>query len=196
MLQIFSFVKQLPPKHIIFYLAIFIFTIWGSLNSYQIIYQYLERAKEPKSLINLYVYRGNFSLFQNLIFLFIFNGCFVFYLVRNLETDKLINAISIFMGIMFLFFILKSWEFFPFEHIPDNLSFFYLAYVLGNILFDCPYATINQTILCFWLIIFFLFKSKITNRHKAISPKSYIIFTLLLIDMVFLLFLFPHFLIK
>ena len=37
------------PKNTIFYLVIFILTIWGISNSFHIVYQYLEKIKEPKS---------------------------------------------------------------------------------------------------------------------------------------------------
>lgn len=63
------------PKSAIFYLALFIFTIWGSLTSFHLICQYVEKTKEPKSLLNLYIYRdGVASLYRNLVFLFILNG--------------------------------------------------------------------------------------------------------------------------
>ena len=185
------------PKSTIFYLAIFVFTVWGSLNSFHIVYQYLEKIKEPKSLLNLYTYRGDtVSLYRNLILLFILNGLGIFYVVRNISINKLINIISAFIGIMFLFLILKSYNFFSFSQIPDNWSFFYVSYVLGNILFDNPYATINQTILGFWLIIFFPLKSKINNSQKITKLKLLAIIVLTIMNMTVLLFFFPQFLVN
>lgn len=185
------------PKITIFYLAILILTTFGCLASFHLIYQYLEKIKEPKSLLNLYIYRGGVvSLYRNLIFLFILDGLGMFYVIRNISINKLINAISVFIGIMFLFLILKSCVFFPFKQIPDNLSFFYISYVLGNILFDNPYATINQTILGFWLIIFFPFKSKINNSQKITKLKLSVVIILTIINMTVLLFFFPQFLVK
>ncbi len=194
----FSFlIKQLPSLHIIFYLTVLIFTILGSSASFHLIYQYLEKIKEPKSVLNLYIYRGDIaSLYRNLIFLFILDGLGIFYIIRNISINKLINVISVFIGIMFLFLILKSCNFFPFKQVPDNLSFFYISYVLGNILFDNPYATINQTILGFWLIIFFPLKSKINNSQKITKLKLSAVIILTIINMTVLLFFFPQFLVK
>ena len=185
------------PKNTIFYLVIFILTIWGISNSFHIVYQYLEKIKEPKSLLNLYIYRGDItSLYRNLIFLFVLDGMGVFYVIRNISINKLINVISVFIGIMFLFLMLKLFDFFPFRQIPNNFSLFYASYVLGNILFDNPYATINQTILGFWLIIFFPFKSKITNYQKITALKLSILIILTIINMTALLFFFPQFLVE
>ena len=185
------------PKSAIFYLALFIFTIWGSLTSFHLICQYVEKTKEPKSLLNLYIYRdGVASLYRNLIFLFILNGLGIFYVIKNISINKLINVISIFIGIMFLFLTLKSYDFFPFKQIPNNLSFFYISYVGGNILFDNPYATINQTILGFWFIIFFFFNSKIKNSQKITKSKLSVIIILTTINMFVFPFFFPQFFIK
>ncbi len=193
-LQTFSFVRQEYFQYIIFYLAIFVFTILEGLNSFHFIYQYLEKIKEPKSLLTLYIYRGDVaSLYRNLIFLFILDGIGIFYVIRTISINKLIKVISIFIGVMFLFLILKSCDFFPFKQIPDKLSFFYVFYVCGNVLFDNPYATINQTVLGFWLIIFFPFKSKIRKSQKATKFEVLAIIILTIINMVVLLFFFPQF---
>lgn len=185
------------PKSTVFYLVIFIFTIYGSLNSFHIVYQYVEKINKPKSFLNLYTYRGDIaSLYRNLIFLFILDGLGIFYVIRNISISKLINVISVFIGIMLLFLILKSCDFFPFVQAPDNLSFFYISYVMGNILFDNPYATINQTILGFWLIIFFPFKSKINNSQRITKLKLSAVIILTIINMIVLLFFFPQFLVK
>ena len=187
----------LSHKNMIFYLFVFVLTVYGCVNSFHVIYQYSEKLKEPISLINLHFYRGDiFYLYRNLFFLFIFDGLGIFYVIKNISMNKLIKMVSIFIVIMYLFLVLKSYDIFPYRQIPDNLSFFYVFYVLGNILFDNPYATINQTVLGFWLLIFFPLKSKIDKPQKIAKLKLLSIVLITIIDMIVMPFFFPQFFVK
>lgn len=185
-------------KKFIFYILIFGYMIFGGISSYNFINDFMIVQKSPKTLLNLYIERGDENRFiLPILISFIFNGTLIYYLTKYFSIKDFMKYISIFLMISLFFILLKQTGIWHYESIPNSyIASGYFLYVFGNILFANPYAIQNQAIFAFWILLLYPFHGKIFSSISKTKLKIGILVIAFIVNFFVIMWFFPNYLVR
>lgn len=185
-------------KLFIFFTIVIGYMVWGGISTYNFISDYMTVQKTPETLLNIYIYRGDKDLFIKPVLLsFLINGLLIYYLFKYVNKKEVVKYVSIFFVTSLFFIILKQTGIWQYKIIPDSflLSGFWL-YVIGNILFDSPYAMQNQAVFALWILLFYPFHKKIYSNNSKAGIKLIILILAFFINFFGIMWFFPNYFVR
>lgn len=185
-------------KLFIFFTIVIGYMVWGGISTYNFISDYMTVQKTPETLLNIYIYRGDKNLFiKPIILSFLFNGLLIYYLFKYVNKKEVVKYVSIFFVTSLFFILLKQTGIWQYKIIPDSflLSGFWL-YVIGNILFDSPYAMQNQAVFALWILLLYPFHKKIYSNNSKTGIKLIILILAFFINFFGIMWFFPNYFVR